>query len=97
MTSREPFTHAVSSPSTRRDIAAAVRDGIPVDQLAETFGISISTVHRYAAQWEGAARKVQALTADQRQQIIDGVARGARRRYEREYTAAVVRHVLGEE
>jgi hypothetical protein len=43
---RTPFQHAVANPSVRKDIAAAVRDGIPVEQLAEAFNISESTVLR---------------------------------------------------
>ncbi|MFV8172470.1 MULTISPECIES: helix-turn-helix domain-containing protein [Mycolicibacterium] len=96
MTSRQPFQHAIQNSSIRRDITLAVHDGIPPDQLAEEFGISLSTVHRYAAEWDGADRKVRALNADQRQQIIDGCRRGARRRYEREYGARVVEQVMGE-
>jgi hypothetical protein len=97
MTTPQPFVHAVANPSTRRDIALAVADGIPAEQLAATFDISVSTVHRYATEWEGAQRRTAALSGFERQAIIDGCRRGARKRYEREYTAAVVRHVLGEE
>lgn len=92
----QPFTHAVANPAVRRDIAAAVRDGIPPEQLAETFGISVSTVRAYAKEWEGAARKAQALNDFEREAIRTGVARGARRRWERQYGAEVVRQVLGE-
>lgn len=92
----EPFTHAVSNPSTRRDIAAAVRDGVPPEQLAETFGISVSTVRAYAKEWAGVQRRAAALQPDEVAAIRAGVARGARGRYEREYTARVVAHLLGE-
>ncbi|WP_234798238.1 helix-turn-helix domain-containing protein [Mycobacteroides chelonae] len=92
----QPFTHAVANPQTRRDIAAAVADGIPPEQLAAEFNISVSTVLRYAAEWEGAVRKAQALTDFEREAILTGVARGARRRWERQYDAEVVRHVMGE-
>lgn len=97
MSTAQKFTHAIASPSVRRDIALAVRAGVPVDQLAETFAISVSTVNRYVKEWEGARRRTAALQPDEVAAIRAGVARGARRRYEREYTAAVVRHVLGEE
>lgn len=96
MNTPQPFTHAVPNPQTRRDIAAAVRDGVDPTQLAETFGISVSTVRAYAKEWEGAARKAQALTDFEREAIRTGVARGARRRWERQYGAEVVRQVLGE-
>lgn len=96
MTNPERFTFAVPSPSVRRDIAQAVRDGIPAEQLAEEFGISVSTVRAYAREWEGAARKVQRLTDFERQAIIDGCARGARQRWERQYGAKVVAELLGE-
>jgi hypothetical protein len=92
----ERFTHAVPNPRVRRDIALAVADGISPEQLAAEFGIGVSTVRTYAKEFEGVRRKVQALTEDDRQQIRDGVARGARRRYEREYGAEVVRQVIGE-
>lgn len=52
MTEREPFTHAIPNASVRKDIALAVRSGIPVDQLAAEFNISPSTVRAYAAEWE---------------------------------------------
>lgn len=97
MTSPQPFTHAVANPSTRRDIALAVTDGIPPEQLAETFGISVSTVNRYAAEWEGAVRKAQALSDFERDAIRDGCRRGSRRRWERQYGARVVAQVMGEE
>lgn len=93
----EPFTHAVANPAVRSDIAAAVASGTPVDQLAETFGISVSTVNRYAKEWEGARRKVKNLSGFEREAIIDGCRRGSRRRWERQYGAGVVRQVLGEE
>jgi hypothetical protein len=96
MTNPARFTHAVSNPSTRKDIALAVRDGIPVEQLAAEFNIAISTVHRYAGEWEGAQRKVQRLSEFEREAIIDGCRRGARSRWVRTYGAEVVRQILGE-
>ncbi|WP_078321712.1 helix-turn-helix domain-containing protein [Mycobacteroides chelonae] len=96
MTSREPFQHAVQNASVRRDIAAAVRDGIPAEQLAEEFSISLSTVRAYVAGWEGVQRKIQCLNEFEREAIIEGCARGARRRWERTYGAEIVRQVLGE-
>ncbi|SHP29254.1 Uncharacterised protein [Mycobacteroides abscessus subsp. abscessus] len=96
MPNPERFTHAVQNPGVRRDIALAVRDGIPVEQLAAEFSISPSTVRSYAAAWEGTQRKVQALNDFDREAIIDGCARGARRRWERTYGVEVVRQVLGE-
>lgn len=93
---RTPFQHAVANPSVRKDIAAAVRDGIPVEQLAEAFNISESTVRSYAAEWRGAHRKVQLLTDWEKSAIIEGCARGARRRWERTYSPEVIRELLGE-
>ncbi|MGV7586346.1 helix-turn-helix domain-containing protein [Mycobacterium kansasii] len=95
--SREPFTHAVPNPSVRSDIALAVADGIPPEQLAAEFGISVSTVRAYVKEWEGARRKVQALSGFEREAIIDGCRRGSRRRWERQYGARVVAQVVGEE
>ncbi len=51
MTERTLFTHAISNPAARRDIALAVQSGIPVEQLAEEFNISVATVHRYVNEW----------------------------------------------
>lgn len=93
---RTPFQHAVPNPSVRKDIAQAVHAGIPAEQLAEEFNISESTVRSYAAEWQGAHRKVQLLTDWEREAIIEGCARGARRRWERTYSPEVVRQVLGE-
>ncbi|MCP2622060.1 helix-turn-helix domain-containing protein [Mycolicibacterium smegmatis] len=93
---RTPFQHAVANPTVRRDIAAAVRDGIPVEQLAEEFQIAPSTVRAYAAEWQGAQRKLQVLTDWEREAIIEGCARGARRRWERTYSPEVIRELLGE-
>lgn len=90
------FTHAVTNPQTRHEIALAVRDGISPEQLAAGFQISESTVRAYVREWEGAQRKVQALTDFERQAIIEGCARGARRRWERELGADVVSELLGE-
>lgn len=97
MADRSPFTHAIPNSAVRRDIAKAVADGVPVEQLAAEFDISVSTVRAYAKEWEGVQRRTAALNDFEREAIRAGVTRGARKRYEREYTAAVVRHVLGEE
>lgn len=97
MSNPERFTFAVQNPGVRRDIAQAMRDGIPAEQLAAEFNISASTVRAYARQWEGVQRKVKALPEFEREAIIDGCARGARQRWERQYGAEVVRQVLGEE
>lgn len=97
MTERTPFTHAVPNPSVRRDIALAVRDGIPVDQLAAEFNISESTVRSYAAEWEGVQRRIRSLDAWERESIIHACARGGRRRWERELGAEVIRQLLDEE
>lgn len=97
MTDREPFQHAIPNASVRKDIALAVRDGIRPEQLAAEFGISVSTVRSYAAEWQGTQRKVAALQPDEREAIIAGVARGARKRYERQHGARVVAVILGEE
>ncbi|WP_018600991.1 helix-turn-helix domain-containing protein [Mycobacterium sp. 155] len=96
MTTPPPFTHAVANPAVRRDIAAAVRSGIPVEQLAAEFNISVSTVRAYSREWEGAQRRVAALQPDEVTAIIDGCRRGARRRWERTYGVEVVRQVMGE-
>lgn len=90
------FTHAVSNPAVRRDIARAVRDGIDPQQLAAEFSISLSTVHRYAAEWEGVQRKVQCLSEFEREAVVEGCRRGARKRWERELGADVVAELLGE-
>lgn len=97
MTTPQPFTHAVPNPQTRRDIAQAVASGTDPEQLAETFGISVSTVRAYVKEWEGARRKVKNLSDFERDAIRDGVARGSRRRWERQYGARVVAQVMGEE
>lgn len=95
--SPQPFTHAVPNPSVRRDIAEQLASGADPVEVAARHDISVTTAHRYAKEFEGTKRRVSALTDWEREAIRAGVARGARRRYEREYTAAVVRHVLGEE
>lgn len=97
MSTPPPFTHAVANPSIRRDIALAVASGTPVEQLAAEFNISVSTVRAYVKEWQGAQRKVAALQPDEVQAIIDGCRRGARSRWERQYGARVVAHILGEE
>lgn len=97
MADRDRFTFVVQNSGARRDIAAAVRDGIPVEQLAEEFSISVSTVRAYARQWESAARKVQRLTDFEREAIREGCRRGARKRWERTYGAEVVRELLGDD
>ncbi|CPR69526.1 hypothetical protein [Mycobacteroides abscessus] len=96
MTSREPFVHAVPNPQTRHEIALAVRGGISPEQLAEEFSISVSTVRSYAIEFENVQRKVQALSEFEREAIIEGCARGARQRWERQHGAEVVRQLLGE-
>lgn len=93
----EPFTHAVPNASVRKDIAEAVASGIPPEQLAAEFNISVSTVRSYAKEWEGVRRRAAALNEWERDAIIAGCRRGARARFEREYTARVVAHLLGEE
>lgn len=97
MTSCSRFTYAVANPTVRRDIALAVRDGIPVDQLAAEFDISESTVRAYAAEWEGTQRRIRALDPFERESIIHACARGGRKRWERELGVEVVRELLGEE
>lgn len=96
MTDREPFTHAVANPAARRDIALAVRSGVPVEQLAAEFDISVSTVRSYAAEWEGAQRKIRQLDPWERESIIHACRRGGRRRWERELGVEAVRELLGE-
>ena len=90
------FTFAVQNPFTRRAIALAVRDGIPVEQLAAEFEISVSTVRSYAAEWEGAQRKIRALDSWERESIVNACRSGGRRRWERELGAEAVRALLGE-
>lgn len=94
--SPQPFTHRISSPSVRRDIALAVASGIDPEQLAAEFSISVSTVRAYAKEFEGVQRRSAALADWERQAIRAGVARGARKRWERQYGAEVVQQVLGE-
>lgn len=93
---RTPFQHAVANPSVRKDIAAAVHAGIPVEQLAEEFQISPSTVRAYAAEWQGAQRTIRELDVWERESIIHACHRGGRRRWERELGVDVVRELLGE-
>lgn len=91
------FTFAVANPSTRKDIALAVQSGIPVEQLAEEFEISVSTLRAYAAEWENVRRTIRALDPFERESIIHACARGGRRRWERELGPEVVRQLLDEE
>ncbi|SHX67962.1 Uncharacterised protein [Mycobacteroides abscessus subsp. abscessus] len=63
---------------------------------AAEFNISVSTVRAYAKEFEGTKRRAAALTDWERDAIRAGCRRGVRARYEREYTAAVVRQVMGE-
>lgn len=95
MGDRDRFTHAVANPATRRDIVQAVRDGIPLEQLAAEFQISVSTVRAYAREFEGVQRKLLVLSDFEREAVIEGCRRGARRRWERTYGAEVVRELLG--
>ncbi|WP_458317870.1 helix-turn-helix domain-containing protein [Mycolicibacterium brisbanense] len=96
MPNPERFTHAIQNPGVRRDIAQAVRDGTDPQQLAEEFNISVSTIRSYVREWEGAQQKAQQLNDFDRQAVIEGCRRGARRRWERQYGAEVVRQLLGE-
>ncbi|CPR93625.1 helix-turn-helix domain-containing protein [Mycobacteroides abscessus] len=89
-TQRQPFAFAVPNPETRREIAQAVADGIPPEQLAAEFSISEATVRAYHSEFAGTQRRVQLLTADDREQILAGVRRGARSRYVRQYGEGVV-------
>lgn len=90
MSTRTPFEYAIPDPAQRRDIALAVESGIPVEQLAAEFDVAESTIRAYHAEFAGTQRRVQLLTADDRQQILAGVKRGARARYVRQYGRAVV-------
>ena len=96
MTDRAPFTHAVPNSSVRRDIAAAVRDGIAPEQLAEEFDISVATVRSYSAEFENAQRTVRQLDRLERESIVFACRRGGRRRWERELGSEVLREMLGE-
>ncbi|MBF9519540.1 helix-turn-helix domain-containing protein [Mycobacteroides chelonae] len=96
MTNPARFTHAVANPSVRRGIAAAVRDGIPAEQLAAEHGISVSTVRAYAAEWERAQRTIRNLDAWERESIVRACRHGGRRRWERELGAEIVRELLDE-
>ncbi|MDO2981380.1 MULTISPECIES: hypothetical protein [Mycobacteriaceae] len=93
---RTPFQHAVPNPSVRKDIALAVQSGIPVEQLAEEFNISESTVRSYAAEWQGAQRTIRELDVWERESIIHACRRGGRGRWERELGVEVIRELLGE-
>lgn len=97
MTQRTPFQHAVANPATRRDIALAVADGIPVDQLAAELDISPSTVRSYSKEWAGVQRTIRSLDHWERESITLACRRGGRKRWERELGADVVRELLGEE
>ncbi|SKM37418.1 Uncharacterised protein [Mycobacteroides abscessus subsp. abscessus] len=92
----ERFQHAIPNASVRRDIALAVAAGVPVEQLAAEFGISVSTVHSYAAEFQGAQRVLAIIDDHTRGAIIAGCRGGSRRRWERQYGAEVVRQLLGE-
>ncbi|GAA4676548.1 helix-turn-helix domain-containing protein [Gordonia humi] len=96
MTSRTPFQHAVADPGTRRDIARAVADGTPVDQLAEEFDIAPSTVRRYAEEWADVQRTIRNLDHWERESITLACRRGGRRRWERELGVDAVRELLDE-
>ncbi|CPS10688.1 Uncharacterised protein [Mycobacteroides abscessus] len=96
MTDREPFTHAVVNPGVRRLIAEKLASGTDPLLLAEAYSISVSTVHRYAAEFEGARRKALSLNDFEREAIIAGCRGGSRRRWERQYGAELVRQLLGE-
>lgn len=93
----ERFQHAIPDPSVRRDIALAVADGVPVEQLAAEFGISVSTVRAYAAEFQGAQRVLAIIDDHTRGAIIAGCRGGSRRRWERQYGTTVVRELLGGE
>lgn len=97
MADRSPFTHAIPNSAVRRDIARAVADGVPVEQLAEVHGISVSTVRAYAAEFQGAQRVLAIIDDHTRSAIIAGCRGGSRRRWERQYGTTVVRELLGEE
>lgn len=97
MTEHPPFQHAVANPSVRRLIAEKLASGTDPLLLAEAYSISVSTVHRYAAEFEGARRKMLALSDFEREAIVDGCQRGSRRRWERQYGARVIAQLLGEE
>ncbi|MBS4102851.1 helix-turn-helix domain-containing protein [Tsukamurella paurometabola] len=97
MTERTPFTHAIANPATRRDIALAVADGIPVDQLADEFNIAPATARRYAEEWAGVQRTIRRLDPWERQSIVHACRRGGRRRWERELGVDVVHELLSEE
>jgi hypothetical protein len=56
----------------------------------------VSTVRAYCKEWEGARRKVQALTDFEREAIVEGCRRGSRRRWVRQYGGEVVRQIMGE-
>lgn len=96
MTERSAFTYAVQNPSVRKDIARAVADGIPVDQLAAEFNIAPATVRRYAEEWAGVQRTIRNLDAWERESIVLACRRGGRKRWERELGADVVHELLDE-
>lgn len=96
MTAPQPFTHAVANPQTRRLIAEQIASGADPVEVAARHCISVTTANRYVVEFEGTKRRAAALTDWERQAIIDGCRRGARKRWERTYGAEVVRQVLGE-
>lgn len=90
---RTPFQFAIPDPAQRREIAQAVEGGVSPAQLAAEFGISEATVRAYHSEFAGTRRRVQLLDQDARQQILDGVRRGARTRYVRQHGRNVVDEV----
>ncbi|NOR99683.1 Uncharacterised protein [Mycobacteroides abscessus subsp. massiliense] len=96
MNNRSKFQFAVANPAARREIALAAASGIPVEQLAEEFSISPSTVRAYSMEWEEAQRTIRNLDVWERESIVHACHRGGRRRWEQELGPAVVRELLGE-
>lgn len=96
MTNPARFTHAVQNAAVRRIIAEQLDAGADPAELAARYSISVSTTHRYAAEWRGTQRKVQRLSDFEREAIRESCRRGARKRWERTYGVRVVEAVMGE-
>lgn len=92
----ERFQHAIPNASVRHLIAEQLTGGADPAEVAARYDISVTTAHRYRSEFEGARRKTPSLTDFEREAIVAGCRGGARKRWERQYGAEVVRQLLGE-
>lgn len=79
-------------PAVRRDVAAAVRDGIPWS-ISPRSSTSASAP---CARTPRTQRTIRQLDPHERESVIHACRRGGRRRWERELGADAVRELLGE-